>query len=361
MRKKLVPEMDAALNKSLGEILNEYYVTGFFTHAHCLSGSLESSDTFAEVSISPDGANVFDLASLTKAICTAPLVYQLLQKLKLNSETATLADLFKIWPETLGNHFKSLQVKKLLRHESGLPAWRNFWMCRLGMGKECLHRVDRATVIIDKMNQLIPNELLFKPVYSDMGFILLGLALESFHEKDLADLFNEMVSSLNGPGITINFPTHIEQGVKFVPSAFCPIRQRLLVGEVHDENSASLGGQTGHAGLFGNVNGLSALLRWLYQDPTGRSFLEKNSNHIIANDAPRKPNESLFGWRQGADRSASGYANGQGMGHLGFTGTAFWVDWTEKRFAILLTNRVISGRVNRAIGDLRSRIFTALN
>ena len=353
--------MDAALNKTVSGILDEYYATGFFTHAHCLAGSLTSEEIYCDVLLSRDGAQIFDLASLTKAVCTAPLVYQLMMKLNLDPETARFEQLFKTWPVALNNHFKSLHVKKLLRHESGLPPWRNFWICRLGVGKQNLSRLERSAEIIDKFNRLPPEALNLKPAYSDMGFILLGLALESCYEKDLADLFHVMAIPANNQGATINYPVHIKSGVTYIPTAFCPIRSRMLIGEVHDENCASLGGQTGHAGVFGDAYGLAAMLRSLYTDKTSRSFLELNANHIIANDPTRKPNESLFGWRQGADRSASGYAQGKGMGHLGFTGTAFWVDWSEKRFAILLTNRVISGRVNRAIADVRSRVFAALN
>jgi CubicO group peptidase (beta-lactamase class C family) len=353
--------MDAALNKTVSDILDEYYATGFFTHAHCLAGSLTSKDIFCDVLLARDGAQIFDLASLTKAVCTAPLVYQLMMNLKLDPETARLEQLFKSWPVALNNHFKSLQVKKILRHESGLPPWRNFWMCRLGVGKQSLSRLERNTEIIEKFNQLPLEGLSSKPAYSDMGFILLGLALETYYEKDLADLFNVMTGPANNQGATINYPVHIKSGETYIPSAFCPIRSRMLIGEVHDENCASLGGQAGHAGVFGDAYGLAALLRSLYADRTSRAFLELNANHIIANDLSRKPNESLFGWRQGADPSASGYAEGKGMGHLGFTGTAFWVDWSQKRFAILLTNRVISGRINRAIVDVRSRVFAALN
>ncbi len=353
--------MDAALNKTVSAILNEYYATGFFTHAHCLAGSLTASEIYCDVLIAKDGAQIFDLASITKAVCTAPLVYRLMMMLKLDPETALLEQLFKIWPEKLNNHFKSLQVKKLLRHESGLPPWRNFWMCRLGVGNQSVSRSERSKEIIEKFNQLTPEALSLKPTYSDLGFILLGLALESYYEMDLADLFCEMAAPADKTGSTINYPVHIKSGATFIPSAYCPIRSRILIGEVHDENSASLGGQTGHAGVFGNAYGLATLLRWFNHDKTVNRFLELNANHIIANKPSQKANESLFGWRQGADRSASGYASGKGMGHLGFTGTAFWVDWTEKRFAILFTNRVISGRVNRAITDLRSRVFTALN
>jgi CubicO group peptidase (beta-lactamase class C family) len=353
--------MDAALNKTISEILYEYYATGFFTHAHCLAGSITSGEIYSDVSIAKDGAQIFDLASITKAVCTAPLIYRLMLKLKIDPETAKLEQLFKTWPQRLNNHFKSIHVKKLLRHESGLPAWRNFWMCRLGSASQSVGREERANEIINKFNKLLPEALNLKPAYSDMGFILLGLALESFYDRDLADLFSEFAAPAYNAGSVINFPVHIKSGAIYVPSAFCPIRSRMLNGEVHDENSASLGGQTGHAGVFGTVYGLAAILRSMFQDKVDRAFLELNANHIIASDLSQKPNESLFGWRQGADRSASGYAQGKSMGHLGFTGTAFWVDWTEKRFAILLTNRVISGRVNRATAEVRSRVFAALN
>ena len=273
------------VNQLVAKILNEYYETGFFTHAHCLAGSLDSNDIYADVFLSPNRAEVFDLASITKAVCTAPLIYQLIVKLNLDPEHATFEQLCEPWPKDLKNHFKSLHVKKLLRHESGLPPWRNFWINRLGFGKSSSTRVERSIAIIDKFNQLAPEDLMHRPVYSDTGFILLGMALETYYNKDLADIFNDMVAPLNSPNAIINYQTHIKSGTAIIPSAFCNIRNRMLVGEVHDENSSSLGGQTGHAGVFGNVYGLVALIRWLYQDSTGKNFLEINANHIIANDS----------------------------------------------------------------------------
>jgi CubicO group peptidase (beta-lactamase class C family) len=67
-----------------------------------------------------------------------------------------------------------------------------------------------------------------------------------------------------------------------------------------------------------------------------------------------------MGWRKGRDASAKTFAQGRGCGHLGFTGTAFWVDPLTRGFGIILTNRVISGRISTAIKDMRAQAFSGL-
>lgn len=346
------------------QILATYQGEGLLTHAHCLAGSLSSGVVTTDIAVCPDARRVFDLASMTKVLSTAPLAYLSLLKRQLSPQTATLGDLIPAWPKKLSNAFKSLLVKDLLQHRSGLPAWRNFWLGRLGVGRECrLVSGDLSSqhdAIITKLETISCPGPTQRPVYSDVGFILLGMAIEMVWQKSLPDLFQEHLKPSSGSEM-VQYSFRFPAGTEFVPTAYCPIRQRVLVGEVHDENCAALGGATGHAGLFGTATGVGKLLVSQFANPTFNDFLVINSDYIIAPEQNVPLNDSLFGLRQGTDRSAAGFAAGCAMGHLGFTGTAFWIDWTHKRFAILLTNRVISGRVNRAITSLRAEIFAALN
>lgn len=354
--------------------LKSYRDSGLFTHGHVLAGTLTANGSQdLDVALCPDQARIFDLASLTKALATAPLIYKALLQFGLDPSTSELADLMPQWPQALPDSFKSLQVRSLLRHQSGLPPWRNFWMCRLGMGLECSSQEEsleeKHQVIAKKLAQIpLDRNLPMQHAYSDCGYILLGMALERAQGASLAILFEKLFDGILSRGLiagampgVIGYGPRLRQALDAsatVPSAYCPIRQRLLIGEVHDENCAALGGVAGHAGLFGTAYGVAAVLRSMFQDPELSGFLEINANHLIAK--PGHNPDYLFGWRRGSDLAARGYGGGNAMGHLGFTGTAFWVDWPNKRFAILLTNRVISGRINRAISDLRAAVFSAL-
>lgn len=345
------------------KILMTYKNEGLFTHAQCLAGSLVTGELTTDVALCADGSRVFDLASLSKALSTAPLVYLSLLERSLSHETATLGEMIRDWPKKLPDPFKSLLVKSLLQHRSGLPAWRNFWLGRLGVGGECCNTGSvkpQHDVIINKLKDIPVAGEQLSPVYSDIGFILLGMAVELVWGKSLPDLFQDKMKPAAGFNL-VQYAQGFPAGTAFVPTAYCPIRQHLLIGEVHDENCAALGGATGHAGLFGTAAGVGSLLVSMYANPTLRAFLEINSNYIVKPEPDLPLNDSLFGLRQGSDRGAAGFAQGCAMGHLGFTGTAFWIDWLNKRFAILLTNRVISGRVNRAITSFRAEVFAALN
>jgi CubicO group peptidase (beta-lactamase class C family) len=350
--------------EKISSILKTWRDRGLYTHAHALAGSIESPDDTLDLTVCADQARVFDLASLTKALVTAPLVYSVLKGKGADPLRASLGEVLLPWPKGLAESFKSLQVGDILRHRSGLPAWRNFWLGRLGLGLECPPgdpgMAERHRTIVEKFAS-IPVRAATEPkhLYSDCGYILLGLALEQITGKSLSMLFDGILAGNSDPERNcIHYADRLPAGIPVIPSAFCPLRARLVVGEVHDENCAALGGVCGHAGLFGTAWGVAAVLRRFYEMPVYREFLEINANHLIAKSG-HDP-DYLLGWRRGSDRAASGFGDGNAMGHLGFTGTAFWVDWPNKRFAILLTNRVISGRVNRAIADVRAEVFSAL-
>jgi CubicO group peptidase (beta-lactamase class C family) len=184
--------------------------------------------------------------------------------------------------------------------------------------------------------------------------MVLGALLVSAYGKPLSDIWLEYVRK-------INFETEQEIGPasaikkdRSVPTAYCPVRQRQLIGEVHDENAWAMGGFAGHAGLFGSGEGLTRFLRALWRHEDSRQVFSENFAEAAS------PGDSLLGWRKGVDESARTFAEGRGCGQLGFTGTAFWVDPLTKSYAVVLTNRVISGRVSPAIKRFRAEVFAEL-
>jgi CubicO group peptidase (beta-lactamase class C family) len=88
----------------------------------------------------------------------------------------------------------------------------------------------------------------------------------------------------------------------------------------------------------------------------GVQFFEANEK--VRRETQR---DGLLGFRRGNGQSSGVFANGNGMGHLGWTGTAFWLDWSSKKYGIFLTNRVISGRVSPRITDIRRKVFQLLD
>jgi CubicO group peptidase (beta-lactamase class C family) len=147
------------------------------------------------------------------------------------------------------------------------------------------------------------------------------------------------------------------------PTEICAWRKMLVRGVVHDENAYAVGGIDGHAGLFGTAPAVHGLLRemlWAYADkPTKnglpqkhvRNFLNYGQGHMraLGFDRPSRP------------ASSSGrYFTQNSVGHLGFTGTSFWMDLVQNVIVVLLTNRIHPTRENEKIKIFRPAIHDAV-
>src|SRR5210317_263981 len=145
----------------------------------------------------------------------------------------------------------------------------------------------------------------------------------------------------------------------FAATEQCPWRKVLLAGQVHDENAFVVGGVQGHAGLFGTAAAVHMLVSKLlcayqgtgpgnlFQTEIVRSFFRRlpNANKTLGFDAPALKNSS-----------AGSYFSANSVGHLGYTGTSFWMDLDRLIIVILLTNRVHPSRNNEAIKLFRPKL-----
>ncbi|MCC6970318.1 MAG: serine hydrolase, partial [Phycisphaerales bacterium] len=368
---------DAAI-MGMREILERYQRQGLYTHAWWGYGRLDEAKPLAVEAVLPDGRTVFDLASLTKALVTTPLVFAGVESGVIGLdrtvgaclEAARIDRRRELDPRLLG-----LSVRSLLAHRSGLPAWRNFWVrCGGGQATETELRLPPAEAeraLIAGLNRaaaaLAPGPSP-EQRYSDVGFLLMGLVLEWTNGRRLADSWADF--SRDRLGIELK-SLGLGYGVRWpglaataVPTAFCPLRRRDLIGEVHDENCAALGGECAHAGIFGTGEALGAYLHYLWKSPTGARLWAANAEARAtptSGESHQKPspNEGLCGWRQGGDPSSEPFGDGMAMGHMGFTGVAFWVRPERKDYSAFLTNRVMSGRMRPGIAAARREIFAA--
>lgn len=322
---------------------------GFYTEFFVEAGHLEDAVPMFQAG---NVLSFFDMASLTKALITGPLVHQMFRD-------HLASPLIELVPTSESRKFSAdlmrLTPSQLLAHRSGLPAWRNFWLGHLFEG---------PLPLAVRLNPLIPSTFERMhvssskgDVYSDLGYILLGYALEAASGVSLDRSWAGYLDSLGQCASRFGFASQLQVSAEdFVPSAFCAIRNRLVRGEVHDENSAALGGISGHAGLFSQGPSVGTYLKSLYHSNGGRDYLEANARELTKHSL-----EGLSGFRRGNGQSAELFAGGRGMGHLGFVGTAFWMDLTSRRYAVFLSNRVISGRVNPRITTVRREVFGKIN
>jgi CubicO group peptidase (beta-lactamase class C family) len=296
---------------------------------------------------------VFDLASLTKPLGTSLAVARLVDQGRIG-----LDEPVGTWlPALAGSDKASLTVRQLLCHQSGFPAHRLFYMTL-----KALAPVERSVALFELLKH---TPLVGEPGrttrYSDLGFMLLcrlieavcGCPMNRFLEAEiyapmgLKDLF------------FVNLADSRRPHRPYAATEFCPVRNRLLVGEVHDDNAWFSGGVDGHAGLFGTAQAIFQLLRSMVACFKGRSATALFSNQMLS---------ELFGGSKtyplplGFDRpsaqhsSAGRYFSAYTVGHLGFTGVSFWLDLEKDVCMILLTNRVHPFRWNMRLGQFRPRI-----
>jgi CubicO group peptidase (beta-lactamase class C family) len=285
---------------------------------------------------------IYDLASLTKVIglTTACMILVDQQALELD------APVQRYLPAFQGANKERVTIRHLLTHSSGLPAWRPLF-------REAATR-EQALALVDT------TPLLRQPgdtfVYSDLGAIVLTQVVEAITGARLDAYLDTALFRPLGMAATRFLPPGSWR-TRIAPTENdSSFRERILRGEVHDENAGRLDGVSGHAGLFAAAPDLvrfaqrmaSADIRRLsasvVQAFTRRQSLPPGSSRALGWDTP-SPNSSA-----GTKLSASAF------GHTGFTGTSIWIDPEQDLFIILLSNRVNPTRANTKILQVRRRV-----
>ena len=290
----------------------------------------------------------FDLASLTKVLLTTPLALALCAEGRLDLD-APLRELLAEAPA-------GVSARHCLQHSSGLPAWRPLWGALDGLPwGGAAARAQLAAVAMQTPVEAPPGA---QHRYSDLGMILLGAALEAAGGDRLDRLWEAKVRAQTRADLRFGWPgaTATED---------CPVRGRVIAGEVHDLNAAAFGGIAAHAGLFGSARSVveaarAALRLWDGEGPAAAVELQR-----AAWSAPG-PGSHRLGWDSpsGPGSSAGPRWPSDGVGHLGFTGTSLWIAPRQGVICALLTNRVHpvieGGAVPDAPASPRAAAFRAL-
>jgi len=224
--------------------------------------------------------------------------------------------------------------RHLLAHTSGLPAWRPLYR---EPSPDAARRMAFDTFFSYPVGS--------RTVYSDIGLILLGLSIEQLTGLPLDQAIVRLVSEPLGLQHTRFLPVGGTVTVQAAPTEECRWRGRRIVGEVHDENAARLGGVAGHAGLFSTAGDV-ARLGQMYLD-RGRPILQPATvaemTRLQAQDGDVHRGLGFALWSP--DPEASGNAFGPAaFGHTGFTGTSLWIDPSRELVVAVMTNRVYYGR-----------------
>ncbi len=286
---------------------------------------------------------IYDLASLTKPLITTLLCARRIElgELTLDSSVSHYLAEFDRTDKQM------ITIRELLTHTSGLPAWRPLYL----LTEDEPERAAGAIAGLD---------LEYKPgarvIYSDLGFIALGILLERYTGQRLAELAkHEIFEPLKLEHTFFNPEIALQTGIAACETGnayeldmctqtgageYQNLRQRLIWGEVHDGNAYFLGGAAGHAGLFSTAHETYLLAQQFFADSS--KLLNRETCQMFRENMTSGLEESRsIGWQLAATQDSTGGAHlpPDSFGHNGFTGTSLWIDPEHRRVFILLTNR----------------------
>ncbi len=289
-----------------------------------------------------EDSTIFDAASLTKVLVTAPSIHLLIQDGKLGIDQPASAWL----PEFTGGGREQITLRQMLTHVSGLrsglgpgPAWEGY---QAGVARALAEPLVAA-----------PGQE-FR--YSDLNFILLGeivrrVSGESLQQFSQRRLFRPLAMADTG------YLPSARQRQRIAPTA----REGAAVihGVVHDPTARRMGGIAGHAGLFTTARDIGRFARMLLDGgkaPSGQVVLRPATVRALTAVLPPLPG----GIRRtlGFD-AASAFSDPKGahfgpksFGHTGWTGCCFWIDPEADACFVLMTNRNHPSE-NHSVKELR--------
>ena len=304
--------------------------------------------TFTPDSASVQTESVFDLASVSKAIATTTMAMILYERGLLDLEMP----LVNVVPEFAAEDERRREVsfRQLLAHSSGLPAYEKLFL-RAKTRDDLLQAAFSVPLAADPGTQA---------VYSDIGFILLGLALERLADESLNRFCQREVFGPLGMTRTAFNPPKAWRDISVPTADDQSFRHRVIQGEVQDENASVLGGVAGHAGLFSTASDVAIFASALIEG--GPPIARPETLALFTRRESSLPGTSrTLGWDTPSAPSQSGkYFSANAYGHLGYTGTSLWIDPERRLSVTLLTNRTWPDCSNQAIKQVRPAFHDAV-
>ena len=302
-------------------------------------------------------ATVFDLASLTKPLATTLAIMRMCQQGRIGLEQ----HISSILPVFAESDKSGVTIAQLLSHTAGVPDYRPFYLDLAAWPTG-----ERKARLRER---LVQERLLYPPgeraLYSDLGFMILEWVVEAVSGRRLDNIVTEEIYEPLGVADSLFFIdlSRPPPARPYAATEQCVWRGRLVEAQVHDENAYALGGIAGHAGLFGTAQAvycvLAELLRAYHEEEGPRRFEGRTVRRFFQR-VPGTDKALGFDMPAAVQPSCGRFFPSTSIGHLGFTGTSFWVHVTQSVVVILLTNRVHPTRDNIAIRSFRPLIHEAI-
>ncbi|WP_195663338.1 glycoside hydrolase family 3 N-terminal domain-containing protein [Bacteroides congonensis] len=359
-----------------------------------------------------ESTDIYDLASLSKTTGTLLAVMKLYDKGRFNL-TDKISDYLPFLQRT---DKKDITIREILYHQSGLPPWLPFYQEVIDKDsydgrlfsarKDAHHPVQIGTAtwanpkfkfkseyispvktgdytiqICDSLwlnrsfRKVIEEKIVEAPlkqkryVYSDIGFILLGMLVEQLAGMPMEAYLQREFYEPMGLERTGYLPLRRFAKSEIVPSnkdRF--LRKETLQGYVHDEASAFFGGLAGNAGLFSTAREVARVYQMLLNggEIDGKRYLSKETCNLFTTETSKISRRGLgFDKPDMEDPKKGNCASGVPAGvygHTGFTGTCAWVDPENDLVYVFLSNRIYPNVTNRKLNQLhiRERIQEAI-
>ncbi len=296
----------------------------------------------------------FDLASITKSFFAFVFARSFEQ-----GRVDFSSRLSQLLPSTVGTVAGEQSCEALLSHRGALRAHLElFAPLRDGRTFSRAHAIQCAANAARA-----PGVDPTAPVYSDLGYILLGDALEAVVRMPLHAWMRQQLTRVGivGVGSASQLPG---LALRAAATETVPYRGGEVVGLVHDDNAWALASSAccGHAGLFGDAGSLlrfGTLLLDVYRGAEPQALSRETLLRLTRPRSGGSLRAGFDGKTEGA-KSMGDRLGAATFGHLGFTGTSFWCDPESRVVVCLLTNRVCPTRDNPTIGVARPRVHDAL-
>lgn len=359
-----------------------------------------------------ESTNIYDLASLSKTTGTLLAVMKLYDKGRFNL-TDKISDYLPFLQRT---DKKDITIQEILYHQSGLPSWLPFYQETIDKDsydgrlfsarKDAHHPVQIGTTtwanpkfkfkseyispvktgdytiqICDSLwlnrsfRKVIEEKIVEAPlkqkryVYSDIGFILLGMLVEQLAGMPMEAYLQREFYEPMGLERTGYLPLRRFAKSEIVPSnkdRF--LRKETLQGYVHDEASAFFGGLAGNAGLFSTAREVTHVYQMLLNggEIDGQRYLSKETCNLFTTEVSKISRRGLGFDKPDMEDSKKGncasVVPAEVYGHTGFTGTCAWVDPVNNLVYVFLSNRIYPNVTNRKLNQLhiRERIQEAI-
>jgi CubicO group peptidase (beta-lactamase class C family) len=306
--------------------------------------------------------DLYDIASVTKVAATTLAVMKLYDEGKVNLDEP-LSKTLKFLDHS---NKKKITIREVMTHQAGLVAWIPFYQKTLKNGypdstvystsysAQFPYRVAEGLYLRKDYKQAILDSIIRSPLsekkeyrYSDLGFILMQQLVEKVTGKSLDQYVDEQFYKPLGLNTLTYHPRDKFPLIRIMPTENDTLfRHQLVLGDVHDQAAAMLGGVAGHAGLFGTSNDMAVILQMLVQKGTygGRQYFKPETVDLFTK-RQFKGNRRGLGFDKpqlipSEPGPACEEASANSYGHTGFTGTYIWADPDNDLIIVFLSNRV---------------------